>query len=157
MNSDNLGPRKKIGIKQNGLPTSSVNSNKAEVEQAKSFDNLANQKYEDIEEYKSEMMRLAVELKKMIHDQVLPENKGPLKENLEKEVLDRLTKLSAKMNEDETQPESAGSNAMCLLLLKCLLWQRDSINKISHDLNKLDVALGSMKSQHVEPNTDSNS
>lgn len=130
---DNHTPIRKIGLKKtNSAPI----QNNAEMKA--NFEQQANAQHDRIEEYKSEMWDLSIKYKSFIESKVLPENKGPIASNLEKEVLDKLVGLASNMNEDKFQPESIGSTALCMLLLKCMLLQRDTINILSFKLDQID-------------------
>ena len=145
------GPKKKIGLRQTGLPPAQVFGARAEAnERAKNFSEHAEDQHSKIEEYRGEMFRLATEFKRMINDQVLPENKGPIVANLEKENLDKLIRLSSAINQDDTQEEAAGCNALCMILMKCILSQRDNINKLSHSMHKMEMHIRAQEKQAVK-------
>ncbi len=137
--SDSPEPKRKVGLRQNSLPASSLSVDRTARERSERFENMADEQYSKILEYKNEMVKLATEFKRLINDTVLPDNKGPVALSVEKEVLDKLIKLSSSMNEDETQEECAGSNALCTIIMKCMFYQRDTINKLSYKVAQLEA------------------
>lgn len=126
-------PTRRIGIKKKNVQpkinTSEVKSN---------FEQQADKQFSKIEDYKQQMWDLSVKYKSFIESKVLPENKGPIAVNLEKEVLDKLVLLAIDMNEDETQPEGIGNAALCMLLMKCMLLQRDTISSLQFKIDQLE-------------------
>lgn len=127
-------PIKKIGLKKaNPVITQNNISSKKEI-----FENQANNQFDKIEDYKQQIWDLSVKYKSFIQSKVLPDNRGPIASNLEKEVLDKLVALASVMNEDPNQQEGIGSTALCMLLMKCMLLQRDSINNLIFKLDQLE-------------------
>lgn len=126
-------PARRIGIKKKNVQPQ---SNTAEVKA--NFEQQADKQFSKIEDYKQQMWDLSVKYKSFIESKVLPENKGPIAANLEKEVLDKLVHLAIEMNEDETQPEGVGSTALCMLLMKCMLLQRDAISSLQFKIDQLE-------------------
>lgn len=132
-NEEVKAPSRRIGLKKTNVqPQNNSAATKANFEQH------ADQKFEKIEDYKQQMWDLSVKYKSFIESKVLPENKGPIAVNLEKEVLEKLIQLAIEMNEDETQPEGVGSTALCMLLMKCMLLQRDTINSLLFKIDQLE-------------------
>ncbi len=127
-------PVRKIGVRKENSTIPGENNSKIK----ENFENKANEKYSKIEEYKQQVWDLSIKYKSFIENKTLPENRGPIASNLEKEVLDKLVQLATEMNEDETQLQSVGSTALCMLLMKCMLIQRDVINTLSFKLEQLD-------------------
>lgn len=122
---------RKIGVKKKSSTAQQNIDRKAE------FDKQADAHFSQLEEYKKQIWDLSVKYKSFIESQVLPENKGPISTGVEKEVLDKLINLASQMNEDANQPEGIGSIALCMLLLKCMLIQRDAINALSFEVTQL--------------------
>lgn len=127
------GPVRKIGLKQ---PASSKSA--SSLEQKAAFEQKANEVFENTETYKQQIWDLSIKYKSFIESKVLPENRGPINLSLEKEVIDKLVALATRMNEDETQEVGIGSTALCMLLMKCMLLQRDYINVLSYKLMQLE-------------------
>lgn len=102
------------------------------------FEQAAQGHFDDEERYKSEMWDLSIKFKSFIESRILVGNRGPLVSNLEKEVLEKLSTLAIHMNEDELQPHGMGSTALCMLLMKCMLLQRDTINTLNYRIAQLE-------------------
>lgn len=132
-NEEVKAPSRRIGLKRTNTQPK---TNTAEVKE--NFERQADQQFDKIEDYKQQMWDLSVKYKSFIESNVLPENKGPIAVNLEKEVLEKLIQLAIDMNEDATQPEGVGSTALCMLLMKCMLLQRDGINKLLYKIDQLE-------------------
>lgn len=126
-------PVRKIGLKK-----ANVVKQQSSSEIKNNFEKKADDKFSKIEDYKQQMWDLSVKYKSIIQSKLLPENKGPISLNVEKEILDKLVQLATDMNEDETQPESIGSTALCMLLMKCMLLQRDEINQLYFRVEQLE-------------------
>jgi hypothetical protein len=122
-----------------GLKINNVNSSiKAPEDTKNKFETIADAKFEDIQEYKKELWSLSQTYKSFIKDTILEENKSPIVKELEKDTANKLMALATKINNDETQEEAMGSTALCMLLMKCLLIQRDQLNNLSYKLSKLE-------------------
>jgi hypothetical protein len=141
------GPTRKIGLKK-ANPASPPNSNTPEVKA--NFEKKAEATFSKIEDYKSQIWDLSVKYKSFIESKVLPDNKGPIVSNLEKEVLEKLMILASDMNEDETQQQGIGSNALCMLLMKCMLLQRDNINILTFKVDQLNKKLAGLEKPKPE-------
>lgn len=131
---------KKPPIKKKGVKIDNQNSSipQPKPDTAALFDNnaiLANSKYE---EYKQRTWELSLKFKSMIEDRTLPENKSILVKGIESETLTKLVSLASDMNEDDNQPEAIGSVALSMLLMKMLLLQRDTINILMFNIDKLE-------------------
>src|SRR5258708_6451228 len=109
-------PVRKVGVK--AMNNKSQHTSLSEIKE--NFEKQADSKFSKIEDYKTQIWELSVKYKSFIENKVLPENKGPITSNLEKEVLDKLVQLASEMNDDETQPQGIGSTALCMLLMKCM-------------------------------------
>jgi hypothetical protein len=131
-------PIRKIGVKKENATTSNVNdANNIKA----NFENKADAQFSKIEEYKQQIWDLSIKYKSFIDNKILPVNRGPISNNLEKEVLDKLVQLSTEMNEDELLEQGMGSTALCMLLMKCMLMQRDAINILSCKVDQFEKKL----------------
>lgn len=119
-------------------------SNKASgVQQPKlanlaAFDEKATEIFEQQENYKSLIWDLSTKYKSFINDKTVPENKSLISKDIEKEVLDKLIGLASEMNEDINQPDGHGNVVLNMLLMKCMLIQRDMINSLSFKVDNLE-------------------
>lgn len=124
-------PVRKIGLKQSNTNTVLSPSKRD------SFEKKADEQFSKTEEYKQQIWDLSIKYKSFIENRTLAENRGPIASSLEKEVIDKLIQLATTINEDDTQQEAMGTTALCMLLLKSLLIQRDIINNLSFKVDKL--------------------
>lgn len=111
------------------------------VPDAQVFDAKATAAFEKIQGYKQRMWDLSAKFKSFVEDKILPVNKTSISKDLENEVLQQLIVAASEMNEDETQPESLGATALCMLLMKMTLLQRDIINDLAYKVDKLEKRL----------------
>lgn len=137
MSSNDDPKRPKKGIKLDN----SKSSIQPKPNQAAIFDEKAKEAFSKYEDYKQRTWDLSTKFKAMIEDKILPENKSILSKDIEAEVINKLVALASDMNEDENQPESIGSTALSMLLMKMLLVQRDTINSILFKFDKLEKSL----------------
>jgi len=107
-------------------------------DRVKELEKKAEEAVGDEELYKNRAWELAVRYKSFIEDSKLKENKSSIVLDIEKETIDSLISLASSMNKDENQPEGEGSNALCMLLLKCMLIQRDKINDLNYRISNLE-------------------
>lgn len=118
------------------------------------FEGRAENAFSTYEEYKQRTWDLSTKYKSFIEDKILPENKSIITRELEKEVLDKLVALASDMNADEYQPEGIGSVALNMLLMKCMLIQRDTINSLAYKVQKLERETVEIKSAVKKSNDD---
>ncbi len=78
-----------------------------------------------LDEYKKRSWDLGIKFKGIMESSVLVENKSILIKDLESETLVQLAQLANDINNDESQPEGTGSIALCQLIMKMLLLQKD--------------------------------
>ncbi len=120
-----------------------INNNNSQIpspgpNKAAALDAAANDTMSRLEEYKKRSWDLGTKFKSLIEDKFLPENKSPIAKDLEKEILDGLSSLATDINNDPSQLEGMGSVAMCQLIMKMMLIQRDTINSLLFRINKLE-------------------
>lgn len=130
-------PARKIGVRKENQVVPGANNAQTKA----NFENQADAKYSKIEDYKKEIWDLSIKYKSFVESKILPGNRGPIAVNLEKEVLDKLVQLALDMNEDDTQQQGVGSTAICMLLMKCMLLQRDTINTLMFKTDQLEKKL----------------
>lgn len=127
-------PVRKIGVRKENPVVPGANNAQIKAK----FENQADAKHSAIEYYKQEIWDLSIKYKSFIESKVLPENRGPIAINVEKEVLDKLVQLAIDMNEDELHQQGVGSTALCMLLMKCMLIQRDIVNTLYFKVEQLE-------------------
>ncbi len=85
---------------------------------------------------------LAQQFNKIINDKTLVENRGVIATNIEKEVESKLLNLAIDVNNDGNEPnEGMGSIALCAILFKVVLTQRDRINSLEYKVAKIEKQL----------------
>ena len=132
--SDQKQPKRKIGLKLNNDKSSVQLPDR--IAHANNLDEQANDALNKRTEYNERAMELSVKFKSFVQDKTLKANKTPILEGIEQETINKLVELATEMNQDEYQPEGIGSNALCLILMKFMLVQRDIINDLSYELYK---------------------
>lgn len=125
----------KKGVKLNNDSSSVVGPPSSAA--AEAFQKAADEAAERLANYKKRSWDLGVKLKGLMESSVLPENKTNLLKDLESETLQELSKLATEINSDGVQPEGMGGVALCQLILKMLLLQRDKTNILSFRLEEL--------------------
>ena len=124
-----------------GLKINNTNSSvKAPEKPSVKLEEKAQEVLDREQDYKKRMLDISSQFKSIMEDQTLQENKGPIVQNVEREVLDKLYSLAADMNADDMQPEGIGSNTLCMLLFRAILMQRNKINDLSYKIHKLTTA-----------------
>jgi hypothetical protein len=73
-----------------------------------------------------------------IDDKLLPQNRGPIQDNIEKEIIAGLVAIGDELNNDQSKPEGVGSIGLINLLLKINLKQRDQINELGYKVAELE-------------------
>jgi hypothetical protein len=133
---DNRGPIKKKG----GLKINNDNSTVPTVQpnQSALFEEQAKKAFSKYEEYKERSLDLSLKFKSMIEDRIRPDVRSPLSKGIEQETLNKLIALASEMNEDDVQPEGVGSTALCMLLMKMMLIQRDIISTLGFKVDALE-------------------
>ena len=112
--------------------------NKPAPSHTEEFEKNASAAFSKDQEYKNRFWELSVKIKAMIEDTVLSDNKSSISKDLEKETATKLVMLASEMDDDVDQPNCEGTRGMTMLLMKCLLIQRDTINSLSYKLSKLE-------------------
>lgn len=145
--ADDNRPKKKKGLKI-GNEASSVPIPKQS--NAAAFDEQAKAAFNKLEDFKARSYELGTRFKSLIEDRTLGVNKTQIQKELESEVLAKLVALSHDLNNDEVQVEGAGSTALCQLIMKLMLVQRDTINNLAFQLEKLQRQFAEFKSPAKE-------
>lgn len=110
------------------------------------FEEKANQVFEQIQNRKEKAVELVQQFWDFVKDETLPSEKGPIRKSLEKEIVSKLLNFASEMNNDPNEPEGAGSVAVITLLLKAVLFLRDSHNELKYRLTKLEQKMNKSSS-----------
>jgi len=134
MSDDNKrrGPGLKFNNQNSSIPEPPKQSDK-EV-----FDAKATVAAKNMEAYKVRTFELSTQLKHILQDRTLTDNKSPISKDIETETLNKLVVLALEIDADESQPEGFGSTALGMLTMKMLLLQRDTINSMAYAIEQLE-------------------
>ena len=121
----------------------------------KDFFERADQTMSSVEDKRQRAFDLTKQFWESIKDTTLPENKGPLKKTLEKELAEKLISYAIEVNGEidvtdvdgnviGKEHEGMGSVSMIALILKVLMYQRDINNKLQFKVSELETKLNSL-------------
>lgn len=116
-----------------------------QINHSEAFKQAANEAAKRLEGFKNRSFELGLKFKNLLESNVLPENKTTILKDLEGEVLSQLSQLANEINNDEAQPEGTGSVALCQLMMKMMLIQRDNINSLKFQVEELKKEITSLK------------
>lgn len=137
-------------LQQNRRGGLKINSSKSqfikETVKREVFEQQADEVFDQIQERRERAVKLVQDFWSFIKDKTLVEEKGPIKKNLEKETVNKLLNFASEMNNDPNEPEGAGSVAVITLLLKAVLYLRDSNNESRYRLEQLEQRLNQLSS-----------
>ncbi len=108
------------------------------VVDSKALEEAAAEVAKKLEEYKSRSWDLGIKFKSILESSVLVENKSILIKDFENEVTQSLCQLASDINTDETQLEGSGSVALCQLMMKMMIYQKDIINQLKYKVEVLE-------------------
>lgn len=109
-----------------------------EVFHRENFERQADEVFNQIQDRKQKAVELVQLFWGFIKDETLLNEKGPVRKNLEKEVVGKILDFATEMNNDEQESEGAGSVAIITLLLKTVLYLRDQNNDIRYRLSTME-------------------
>jgi len=131
----------KIQNKQPPLPTPS--------EQQENLHRSAQQVVNDDLALVQQTQLLVNKFLKTLNEKMLSVNKSPIAKSVEKTNVMELVNLALSINQDENKPEGYGSIALCNLLLKSMLNQRDRINELEFKLEKVSKELSRLSAMET--------
>jgi len=120
------------GLKINNAK-SSIQAQDTEVS-SEAFQKAADEAAGRISEYKERAWDLGVKFKSVMESTIIPENKTMLNKDFESETLQKLAVLASDINTDETQLEGSGSVALCQLIMKMMILQKDQISMLRYQI-----------------------
>lgn len=130
------------GLKSENFGKSKYSSQKDSKE---AFQKAAELKFEDEQELKSHIFKLSNQFMSFIKDKTLLENKSPIQTDLEADIPRQIVELGLKLDNDETKAEGIGSAGSIMLILRCLLTQRNNINELGFKVENLEKEIHSLK------------
>lgn len=105
------------------------------------FKQLATAAADRLEGYKKRSWDLGVKFKGLMESSILPENKSIILKDLESETLGQLSQLATDINTDSGQPEGAGSVAVCQLIMKMMIIDKDRLNQTRFKAEQTEALL----------------
>lgn len=102
-----------------------------------------------IEDNKAEAFNLGSKYLEILKDKTVPENKGTLVYNLEKEILAKLLEFAKNVNNDDNELEGMGSIALCTLLFRSCLHLRDKANDLDYKVAQQNKEIAYLKKQLI--------
>jgi hypothetical protein len=103
------------------------------------FEQQADMLIENQEARRNHSLALAMQFMSALKDKQLPQNKGIIAEDVEKEMRNKLVKLAIDINNDPNEDDDGmGSVALINLLMKAIFYQRDRINDLEYRLSKFE-------------------
>jgi hypothetical protein len=108
------------------------------MENKENFEKKAAEHFENDQDLKNKIFNLSNQFISFVRDKTLQENKSPIQLDLEKDVARQIVDIGLQLNNDETKPEGIGSAGCIMLLLRCVLAQRDIINDFGYKINNLE-------------------
>lgn len=118
------------------------------------FDNAVAEIKNDEIEIKNRIADASIKYKAILRDRTVTENRSPLKQNLEQEIIRELSDLGMHLNNDQKRPEGIGSIGLCNLLMQTNLQQRDQINDLSYEVMKLKRIIEKLVQKSSESESD---
>lgn len=114
------------------------------------FSQAADRAIDNAEGKRQKALELTKQFWDIVRDKTLPENKGPLKKDLEKEISNKLISYAIEMNGEieitdnegnvvGKEPDGIGSVSLIALLLKIVLYQRDINNLLEKKICDLEM------------------
>lgn len=110
------------------------------------FDQQADEVYDQMQDRKQKAVELVQQFWSFIKDETLVAEKGPIRKNLEKDIVSKLLTFASEMNNDPKEAEGAGSVAVITLLLKTVLYLRDTNNEARYRLSMLEQKVNKLSS-----------
>lgn len=106
--------------------------------QEKDFEERVKEIEKQKQKYRQTIASLSLQLKKIIEDKTLVQNKNELSKTIESDTLREIVELAGKINADQNEQEGMGSLLLCTILLKCLIIFRDRENSLEYKLHTLE-------------------
>ena len=91
-----------------------------------------------LQEKKQKALELSQSFLELLKNKTLLQNKGPLEQNLEKDIIKKLTEFAIEINNDPNELEGMGSVGINVILLKSLLNFRDALNAAEYKIYLLE-------------------
>lgn len=129
--------KSKVGLKQVSSQPS-IFDNMPKKPSQEDFNQQVQKVQEKKSQYNAMASELIVEFSKSIKDKTLPQNKTIFQKEIETELLSKMVKLAAIINNDGDEQEGMGSLGWITLLFKTAFAQRDRINILEYNLSQIE-------------------
>lgn len=96
---------------------------------------------------KTRAVQLVNKFWQVSQDKTLVENRGPLLQSIEAQLVKDLIEFANEMNNDPNELEGTGSVAVITLLLKTVLKARDTHNEMSYKIHNLEQRVTKLTAQ----------
>ena len=127
------------GLKLNNEKSTVIPPVKAMASEA--FNKAADEAAERLTGYKQRSWDTGVKFKSIMESSVLPENKSILIKEMEAETLQQLSQLALDINADDINPDGMGGVALCQLIMKMMITQKDQISVLRYRVEELEKKL----------------
>lgn len=126
-----------------------LNSSKSQFQKetdSRSFEEKASEIIQTEEERKKRIADLVLKFWSLTKDKTLDSQKGPLRKNLELEIISGLINISQEMNNDlNDKNEGTGSIGLSQLLLKSIFYLKGELNEALYRINLLEKEINERK------------
>jgi len=102
----------------------------------------ANDRLNSYPERSAELVPLFI---KLVNNKTLLQNKTIVDTDIERDIITKLTELALEINDDQLERNGAGAIGLNVLLMKCMLIQRDKINTLEYAVEQLKIEINTLK------------
>lgn len=115
-----------------------------QIENKQIFEQKAEKVHSKMMSRQEEIFLLGSKFIEMMRDKTLVENKGPIQQSLEKELLGKLITFAIELNNDNDEPQDGmGSVGLLTLMFRSALLMRDKYNLLEFKVDQLEKQLKS--------------
>jgi hypothetical protein len=134
MNQQRIGKKSlRIDNKQSTIQAPQGNQSETKEEAIKAINEIA----QSNNSYNEKAVSLANMFKKTLLDKTLADNKSVIAADAEKDLINNLSRLALEIENDQFSDPGMGPIGLSTLIFRLLLIQRDQINQLSYELEKL--------------------
>lgn len=91
---------------------------------------------------KQQAYEISQQFLQFFKSKTLPENKGPIEQSLERDIIKKVSEFAVEINNDpDEQLDGMGSTGVDILLLKAVISLRDSLNEAHYEIDQLKKQL----------------
>lgn len=131
---------------QEKVPGLKLDKNKSRFARKPEIRKTFEEKVEEVHQqrtgYRQQLFELGKQFLNNLTDRTLVQNKGPIKQSLEKEIHNKLVNLAVEINNDSNeQQDGMGSISLIVVLMKCIFMLRDRCNQLEFEIESLQSKL----------------